>query len=115
MERKELTQRINTWAEENKDYIENFASELLKIDSRNLPPKGNEKQCQLRFAEEMKKIGGDVEVYDVSKVEIIRTDLTQSALFSVRKKDTRLCSPDIWTQYHSETRMTGQTARCREK
>ena len=69
MERKELTQRINAWAEENKDYIENFASELLKIDSRNLPPKGNEKQCQLRFAEEMKKIGGDVEVYDVSKVE----------------------------------------------
>ena len=32
MERKELTQRINAWAEENKDYIENFASELLKID-----------------------------------------------------------------------------------
>lgn len=69
MDYKKLTERIDGWLSDNKAYIENFASELIKIDSRNLPPTGNEKKCQIHFAEEMKKIGGDVEVYDVSKVE----------------------------------------------
>lgn len=68
MDRNELTEKIKTWVEDNKEYTKAFASELIKIDSRNLPPKGNEKACQLHFAEEMKKIGGEVEVYDVAAV-----------------------------------------------
>lgn len=69
MDRNKLTEQIKVWLAENEDYINNFASELIQIDSRNCPPNGKEKAAQLRFAEEMKKIGGEVEVYDVSKVE----------------------------------------------
>lgn len=68
MERNEITKKIRSWVAENKAYTEKFMSDLIKIDSRNLPPTGNEKKCQEFFAEEMKSIGGDVEVYDVSKV-----------------------------------------------
>ena len=69
MERKKISEQIKSWLADNRAYIESFASKLVKIDSRNLPPTGNEKACQLCFAEEMKKLGGEVEVYDVSKVE----------------------------------------------
>lgn len=69
MDRKILTEKIKAWLADNKEYTQNFASELMKIDSRNLPPTGNEKECQLYFADQMKKLGGEVEVYDVSKVE----------------------------------------------
>lgn len=69
MDQIQITEQIKDWLKKNKTYTEGFASELIKIDSRNLPPNGNEKECQLYFAEEMKKIGGFVEVYDVSEVE----------------------------------------------
>ena len=69
MERKKISEQIKTWIADNRAYVESFAGKLVKIDSRNLPPTGNEKACQLCFAEEMKKLGGEVEVYDVSKVE----------------------------------------------
>ena len=68
MDCNKYTEEIKSWIAENKIYIQEFVSQMIQIDSRNLPPKGNEKACQLHFAEEMKKIGGEVEVYDVSKV-----------------------------------------------
>lgn len=69
MDRNIISEQIKAWVADNRAYAESFASELMKIDSRNLPPTGNEKACQLYFAEEMKKLGGEVEVYEVSKVE----------------------------------------------
>ena len=59
MDRNKYTEQIKAWIADNKQYVEEFASQMIRIDSRNLPPKGNEKACQLHFAEEMKKIGGD--------------------------------------------------------
>lgn len=96
MDRNKLTEQIKQWVADNKSYAEEFAGSLIKFDSRNLPPTGNEKECQLYFAEEMKKLGGEVEVYDVSKVEGLKE---HPAYFDSRDYSDR---PNVVSKFFGE-------------
>ncbi|MCX6624532.1 MAG: M20/M25/M40 family metallo-hydrolase [Acidobacteria bacterium] len=48
--------------------LERTLAELIRIPSENLPPDGNEQQCQMYIAGQLRTLGLEPDVYDISEV-----------------------------------------------
>lgn len=70
----DLTDRIDKWLNDNKDYILSFLSKLITINTVNLPPYGNEKQGQEYLYNEVSKVFPEenIDMFDIDEVSGIR-------------------------------------------
>ena len=67
-------QKINSWIEKNQEYILDNLSQLVQINTENLPPTGNEKPGQEFLYNVISKfmLEKDIDIFEVDEVKEIR-------------------------------------------
>ncbi|MGO4496308.1 M20 family metallopeptidase [Paenibacillus sp. 2RAB27] len=68
MELETLSRRIGQWVQTNREEAVELAQCLVRIESVNHPPHGNERAFQHMVAEWLRSEGAEVEVYDIRSV-----------------------------------------------
>lgn len=68
MDRDSLAAKIRTWARDHAEQAAALVSELVRIESVNHPPYGNEAEYQRFFADWMRAESAEVDVYELTDV-----------------------------------------------
>lgn len=84
--REEMSRSIIRWMEENKADAIAFASQLVRIESVNHPPGGNEAEYQRFLAEWMLERKAEVDQYELSDIPGLRE---HPAYMNTRNYDNR--------------------------